>query len=238
MGRRKLLSKISQLGGHIIVCGYGRMGQTVISQLTQRGVTVVVIDNDPAKTTELEELGVLYILGDAAEEETLRQAGVMQARGLVAVLPEDSANVYVTLTARGLRDDLNIAARAEQLSAEPKLQRAGANRVICPSVIGAIRVANVMVRPNVADFIEVTAKGVELELDEYLVGPESPLKDQTLKGADLIRKAGVIVVAIKRADGETVFNPKAEEHIREGDTLIVIGPSGTGNRLETVGAPG
>ena len=231
MGRRTLRNKLRALDGHFIVCGYGRMGQSVVAQLKQHGATVVVVDNDPETTAKLEEQGILYALGDAEEEETLKEAGVMRAAGLIAALSEDSANVYVTLTARGLRDDLNIAARAEQPSAEPKLLRAGADRVICPAVIGATRVANLMVRPNVADFIEVTAKGVELELDEYVVGPDSPLRNQTLMQANLRQKTEVMVVAINRADGQTVYNPSAREEIREGDTLIVIGRTGAAARL-------
>ncbi len=166
LGRRTLQDRISQLSRHFIVCGYGRMGESVAKQLKQQGATVVVIDNNPDQTAKLEEEKCLYVLGDAAEEESLQRAGIMQARGLVAALPQDSANVFVVLTARGLREDLNISARAEQLSAQPKLLRAGANRVICPAVIGAMRVANIMLRPNVADFIEVTAQGVEFEVDE------------------------------------------------------------------------
>ncbi len=231
MGRRKLQNKINQLSGHFIVCGYGRMGQMVVAEFLLRGAKTVVVENDPEMTARLDEQGILYVLGDASEEETLRQAGVMRARGLVSVLSEDSANVYVTLTARGLRDDLNIAARAEQLGAQPKLERAGANRVICPAVIGAMRVANVMIRPNVADFIEVTAKGVELELDEYAVTADSPLKGLTLKESDLRRKAEVMAVAIRRADGQTIFNPGAEEQILEGDTLVLIGQAGAASRL-------
>ncbi len=231
LGRTTLLNRINQLSGHFIVCGYGRMGQSVHQQLKAHGAKTVIIEKDPDTTARLEEQGELYVLGDAAEEETLKQAGLMRARGLVVALPEDSGNVFVTLTARGLRNDLNIAARAEQPSAEPKLLRAGANRVICPAVIGATRVANLMIRPNVADFIEVTARGVELELDEYYVAEDSPLVNQTLQEADLRSKAEVMVVAIKRADGKTVFSPGAKETIQGGDTLIIIGQTGAAARL-------
>lgn len=238
MGRRTLQSKIKQLSGHIIVCGHGRMGQSVAEQLRRLSATVVVIDNDPERTAELDEQGILYVLGDASEEETLELAGIMDAGGLVAALPEDSANVFVTLTARGLHEGLNIVARAEQPSTEPKLKRAGADRVICPAVIGATRVANVMVRPHVADFIETTVKGVEFELEEYLVTAESLLTDRTLREAPLREVAGAMVVAIKHIDGKTVFNPGADETIREGDTLILIGPSGAAARLGEIEAKG
>lgn len=231
MGRRTLRNKIDQLDGHFIVCGYGRMGESVVARLKEHRATCVVIDKDPDTTARLEEERILYVLGDASEEETLQEAGVMRARGLVAALSEDSANVFVTLTARGLREDLNIAARAEQPSSQPKLERAGANQVICPAVIGAMRVANVMVRPSVADFIEITARGVEFEVDEYVVSADSPLADQSLKEANLRRKAEVMVVAIKRPDGRTVFSPGADEKMLAGDTLVVIGEVGAAARL-------
>lgn len=234
MGRRTLESKIRQLSGHIIVCGYGRMGQSIAAQLVRLGARIVVIDNDSERTTELERRGILYVLGDASEEETLKQAGVMRARGLVAALPEDSSNVFTTLTARGLRDDLDIAARAEQPSSEPKLLRAGANRVVCPAVIGAVRVANAMIRPSVADFIETTIEGVDLELEEYLVSAESPLQNKALREARLREEAGVMVVAIKHVEGQTIFNPKADEQIQKGDILILIGPTGSAQRLDAM----
>jgi voltage-gated potassium channel len=234
MGRRTLQSKIKQLSGHIIVCGYGRMGQSAVEQLERLGVKVVVIDHDVNRTTELEERGILYVLGDASEEELLQQAGITRAKGLIAALSEDSANVFVTLTARGLAPDLKIAARAEQPSTEPKLYRAGADRVICPAVIGATRVANVLVRPHVADFIETTFKGVELELEEFRVPANSSLVDKTLREAPLRQKANVMVVAIRHGDGQTAFNPGADEQIREGDTLILIGPSGAVSRVDAV----
>jgi voltage-gated potassium channel len=229
MGRRTLQNKINQLSGHILVCGYGRMGRMITADLIRRGKQVVVIDNEPAVTARLEEEGLLYVLGDAAEEETLQRAGVMRAQGLVAVLPEDSSNVYVTLTARGFREDLTIVARAEQTSAEPKLRRAGASRVICPTVIGAARVANMIIRPNVADFVEVTARGVELEMDEYRVAADSPLKGKTLRESELRNKADVIVVAMKGEEGKTV---------EIGDTLILIGPAGLAGRLQQMEAGG
>lgn len=234
MGRRTLENKIKQLSGHIIVCGYGRMGQSVVSQLLRLGARVVVVDNDPDRTTELEERGILYVLGEASEEETLKQAGIMRARGLVAALSDDSANVFTTLTARGLREDLDIAARAEQPSTEPKLRRAGANRVICPAVIGAVRVANAMIRPSAADFIETTAEGIHLELEEYLVSADSPLRNKALREARLREKAGVMVVAIKHAEGQTIFNPNADEQIQKGDILILIGPTGSAQRLDAM----
>ncbi|MFQ6047909.1 MAG: potassium channel family protein [Phycisphaerae bacterium] len=231
MGRRKLLSRIQQLSDHIIVCGYGRMGQIISADLRDRGQAVVVVDHDPNQTTRIEEEDLLYVLGDASEEPTLRQAGVMRARGLVSVLPHDAENVYVTLTARGLRSDLQIVARAEQFATEAKLHRAGANRVICPPVIGARMICNMRTRPIVTVFVEVAAKGVELEREEVLVGPESAIRDKSLRESGLRQRAGVMVVAIKRADGTTIYSPGPDVVVRQQDTLILIGPAGASAKL-------
>ena len=233
-GRRKLQTKISQLKGHIIICGHGRMGRLVASELHRQKVPLVVIDNDPAKTSDLEEQGILYVLGPAEEEETLVQAGLMNARGIVTCLREDAHNVFVALTARSLRSDLLIVARAEQIASQSKLERAGADRVICPQVIGATRVTNVLTRPNVVDFVEVAARGVELEMDEHVIGADSPLRGKLLKDSELRQKAGAMVVAIRRDDGTTIYGPSPDVQLLEKDILILIGRAGVSNRLEKV----
>jgi voltage-gated potassium channel len=231
MGRRKLLNKIGQLGGHIIVCGYGRMGRLIANSLRERGQTVVVVESNPQGTSAMEEQGLLYVLGDATEEQTLRQAGIMQAKGLVAVLPNDAENVYVTLTSRDLRPNLKIIARAQEPGSEHQLRRAGANRVVSPQATGARMICNMIVRPHVVDFFEVAAKGVDLEMDEVVINEDSPICGQNLREANLRQVAGVMVVAIKRPDQTAVFSPGAEEVIRCGDTLILIGPAGSSAKL-------
>ena len=232
MGRRRLKTTIEHLKGHIIICGHGRMGQLVASELSLRGVHAVVIEVDPAQTAELEEQNTPYVLGDAAEETTLLEAGLMRARALVATLPSDADNVFVTLTARSLREDLLIVARAEQSTTEPKLKRAGADRVICPQVIGGLRMSNIITRPHVVDFAEAAAAGVELEMDEHLVTTDSPLRSKSLLEAQLPSRAEVMVVAIRRKDGTAVYNPGPEETVEEDDTLIMIGRAGASKRLE------
>jgi voltage-gated potassium channel len=234
MGSRKLQSQIEHLNQHVIVCGYGRMGVLVVQELRERHVPVVVIENDPARTREIEEARTLYVLGDASEESTLAQAGVMRAKGLVAVLPHDSDNVFVTLTARGLRKDLFIISRAEQAASESKLLRAGASRVISAQALGATIIANVLTRPHVVDFVDVAAKGVELEMEEYVISPSSPMRGKTLRDAQLRQRANVMVVAIKHADGRTTFNPGPESVLDVNDAIITIGQAGTSSRLESL----
>jgi voltage-gated potassium channel len=225
IGRRKLETKIQGMRNHHIICGYGRMGSLVCEELKAREVPFVVVDNDEAKTVHLEEQGLLYILGDATEEEILVRAGIRNARGLVSVVGTDADNVYVTLTARGLNSDLQIVALARGKGTESKLLRAGANRVESPHKIGALRMTNLLLRPAIVDFADIATKGVELEIKEVEIDSDSPLAGKHLKESQLRERENVMVVAIKRKDGSTLFSPTAETELKPGDTLITIGQS-------------
>jgi len=238
LGSRKVESRISRMKNHVIVCGYGRMGQLAARELRARRETVVVIEVRPDRRGEIAEDGMLFVIGDATEEDILIRAGLMRAQALVSVLPHDADNVYVTLTANGLRSDLKIVARAEQAATEPKLKQAGAQRVICPQLIGASRIVNVLTRPHVTDFFEVAAKGVELEMDEYVIGEESSLGGVSLRDSLLRQKADVMIVAVKRTGGETLYNPPPDAVLGTGDTLIIIGPAGVSKRLDALGPRG
>jgi voltage-gated potassium channel len=234
LGRRTVQARIDRLEGHVILCGFGRMGSMAAERLKQAGCPIVVVENSKAMREDLDAAGFLYVIGDAAEEETLLLAGLMRAGSLVSALPADADNVFVTLTARGLRPDLQIVARAEQLTAEVKLRRAGADRVICPKAIGAKRFADILTRPNVVDFFEVAAEGVELEMHEYRVGPGSKLCDATLRKLELRQQADAMVVAIKRANGTWVLHPDPDQVIQTGDLLVLIGRAGTSTRLQAL----
>lgn len=234
LGRRKLENKIAQLSGHIIVCGYGRMGQAVVRDLRARGESLVVVDNSSERTTELEEEGVLYVLGDATEEETLLKTGLLGARALVTLLRGDADNVYVTLTARALDEKLTIVSRAEHQTTDAKLRRAGANHVITPQRIGAMRVVNTLTRPYVVDFVELAARGVDIEMDQFQIGEGSALCGETLRSSNLRQKTEGMVVAIRHADGKTTFAPGPREVLRAGDNLIMLGPPDLYKRLEAL----
>ncbi len=234
LGSRKLQSQIDELHEHVVVCGYGRMGTLVTNELRERHVPLVVIDNDSRRARELEDRRILHVPGDASEEATLVRAGIQRARALVAVLPHDADNVFVTLTARGLRKDLFIVSRAEQAASEVKLLRAGANRVISPQALGASIIANVLTRPHVVDFVDVAAKGVELEMDQHVIGADSPMRGKTLRDSNLRQRANVMVVAIKHADGHTTFNPGPDAVLNENDTIITIGQAGSSVKLDTL----
>lgn len=231
IGGRRLESRIKLMKGHTIVCGLGRMGMLLVKQLREARVPVVVIERDLQVCRQAEELELTYVVGDATDEDALERAGIARAKSLVTVLRSDADNVFATLTARGMRPDMFIVARAEQFSAEPKLRRAGANRVISPQAIGAERIANVLTRPHLVDFVEVAAKGLDFEMDAVDISASSPVAGQTLRQANLRATANVMVVAIRKPDGETRFNPPADEVLSPKDTLITIGPAGAAARL-------
>jgi voltage-gated potassium channel len=232
VGRRRVQSRIAHLRGHTILCGFGRMGALAARMLKQDGAEIVVVEAKKTLRPDLEAAGLLFVIGDATEEETLQAAGLARARALVSALPSDADNVYVTLTARSLHADLHIVTRAQQPATEHKLRRAGADRVVCPQVIGAKRIADILMRPHVVDFFEVAARGVELEMDDYQVGPDSVLCNRTLRESKLRQRTGAMVAAITRADGTSLYQLDPDEVIREGDRLILIGRAGTSNRLE------
>ncbi len=152
----------------------------------------------------------------------------------MTILGSDADNLFVTLTANALRSDLTIIARAETPSTEPKLMRAGATRVVCPQVAGAMKVANILTRPAVVDFVELANKGVDLEIDEYCVTDRSPMMGKTLRDSAIRTASDAIVVAVKRADGEAIFNPEADTLLRDGDTLILVGRAGVSERLDAI----
>ncbi|MDD3581324.1 MAG: potassium channel protein [Desulfobacca sp.] len=225
LGRRKVEKEIHHLKNHYIVCGYGRIGEVIAKELRQAGVPLVVIENRLEAIAKLERGGYLYLEGDASDEEILQVAGVTQARGLVSVVSSDADNVYIILTARTLNPGLLIVARAGEEGSEQKLLRAGADKVVSPYMLGGYRLAQTILRPNVVNFIEIAMRGqVDLTLEEIPVGGTSEIIGLPLKDSGIRQKLGLIIVAIKRADGQMLFNPRPDTHILLGDTLIAIGP--------------
>jgi voltage-gated potassium channel len=232
LGRARRTRMIERLSDHEIVCGYGRMGHTVVAELRRGHRPVVVIDNDTEKVRALQDMGVPVVQGDATSEATLRAAGIERGRGLVACLTDDAHNVYTILTARSLNERLFIVARAGEEGAQERLLRAGANRVVNPYQLGGLRLALLLVKPAVVDFLDFSlgAPGAGgLELEQVRLAPGNPLVGSTLAGAELRRRSGIGVVALRR--GEHLFpNPEASMRLEEGDVLIVLG---TRSHLET-----
>lgn len=235
MGRRRMKTKIAKLKGHFILCGYGRVGQEIAQAFSEEEKTpFVIIDNDEQCIAKAEKAGYLCLHADATSDETLNEAGIKQARGLVAAVGSDADNTYITLSARGLRPDLFIESRCASNEAEDKLQRAGADRVISPHAIGGRRMAMLALRPAVVDFIDTVTyrPGRELQLENVDVGTGSSLIGQTMEEAR--SRFGITVLAMRKQSGELIANPPGEETIEEGDRLIVIGTKKRLAALESI----
>ena len=223
-GRRKLIKHIRKLKNHYILCGFGRIGEIVARQLKDRGLALVVIENDPALLARLEASGYYFINGDATREEVLMEAGIERAKGLISVVSTDADNVYVVLTARSLNPKLFIVVRGEESGSEKKLLRAGADKVESPYQMGGQKMAQTIMRPTVVTFMELAMKeGVDWSMEEVAVGRTSALVGVPLADSGIRQKLNLILVAIKREDGEMLFNPSHETPILAGDTLIALG---------------
>ena len=216
---------MNKLTNHIIVCGYGRVGRNVVAELQSEGLPYVVIDLMPEKIARAQEGGALTVLGDAAHESRLQEAGIAHARGLVAAAKSDAENVFIVLTARCLRPDLAIVARADLEESEPKLLRAGANRVILPYHLTGRRMVTMLLRPGVADFLDEVSHtgGLELLLEQVQITPGSPLTGLTLIEARQRHQIDVTVLACKRADGRWNTRPDGETTVQAGSQLIALG---------------
>ena len=220
--RRRMLAELSQ---HFIVCGYGRVGRNVVTELQSEQLPFVVIEPQPEKVAAVQASGALAVQGDAAVEGVLRQAGIERARGLVACAKTDADNVFIVLTARSLRPDLIIVARADVEESEAKLRRAGASRVILPYHITGRRMVTMLVRPDVADFLDEVShtSGLELVLEQIQIAPTSPLAGLALAVAQARHDFEVTVLACKHADGQWNTRPHSETVVQPGCQLIALG---------------
>lgn len=225
LGHHRMMKQIETLEGHTIVAGYGRVGALVCEGLAGTERTFMIIELNPQRILDIEAHGFLHLAGDATEESVLQEAGITRADVLVTALPSDAANVFLTLTARELAPGLMIIARAEQPNTQKKLRQAGANHVIMPAVIGAHRIVSLLTNPTAVEFVElVTQKSsLAIEIDDIPIRAESRLAGQTLRDADIGRLTGVIVVAVKRADGRVEFPPSGDEPFEPGDAIVLLG---------------
>lgn len=223
LGRRRMKARINKLREHFILCGYGRVGQEIARTFKEEDAPFVIIDKSPESIAQVEQAGYLYLQGDATSDEVLREAGVEQARGLVAAVGSDADNTYITLSARQLNSDLFIESRASSKEAGTKIKRAGADRIVYPHRIGGRRMAMLALRPAVVDFIDtvVWARGRELQLENVDIGKNSSLVGLTRKAAR--SKIGITILAMRKKSGKLVTNPPDEEIIEDGDQLIIIG---------------
>lgn len=234
LGRRRLDRKIERMSGHYIICGYGRIGRFLCRTLAQKPVALIVVDKEEGLVPVMEQDGVPYVIGDATSEAVLQKAGIERARGLVAVLASDTENVFLVLTARQLAPRLMIIARASLEGSKNKLKAAGADIVESPYEMGAFRLAQRIMRPTVTTFLDFAFSRArqDIQMEEIAVGEGSPLARVRLQDSGIRQKYNLIVIAIKKPDGQMQFNPSFETAIEPGDTVIAVGEAENLARLE------
>lgn len=225
LGRRRMTKDISSLSGHTIICGYGRMGRNLASDLRMHKRKLVIIDHDREAINDATGDGFLCVHGDATEEETLQAAGLKRAKTLASTFPNDAESVFITLTARNLNPAINIIARAERPSTQNKLQQAGANTIVMPTLVGARQMGRLITRPSTARLINLVdeAQYPDYDLDELEVDADSPLVSMTVAKCGAHAQYKLLLVAIKQPDGALKFNPPADEPFDAGDVLLVMG---------------
>jgi voltage-gated potassium channel len=236
LGKKRLERDIAKLKNHYIICGAGRVGRTVAREFFARGIPCLIIEIDSKRAEWAIKEGIPILVGSGATEESLRQARIEHARGLVAAVTSDPENLYIVLTARGLRPDLPIIARASEEEAIPKLKRAGASHVLSPYHFIGHRIVQMVLRPHVIDFIDSAfgSERLEIQIEELEVGERSTLVGQTLAGSEIRKSTNCIIVALKRHNGDMSFNPQPEETLQVGDHLIAIGSTTDLQKLEAL----
>jgi voltage-gated potassium channel len=232
LGTRRMSRGIEKLSGHALICGYGRVGQMLAHDLVEAAQPFVVIDNSESRVRDAQAAGHLAVLGSASEEPTLLTAGVEHARVLATVLPDDSANVFITLTARELNPTIEIIARAESPSTEKKLLRSGANRVVMPAFIGATKIARMITAPSAEHLLteavgkvrlDEDLKPLGLEMTEITLRAGSSLVGKTIADVELSGRGGILIVALKQADGTLVRHPRPDQGLGANDVFVVLG---------------
>lgn len=231
LGIDRMQSQIERLSGHAIICGYGRIGEQLAKELSAARLGFIVLERNPAKIAEAEAAGHVYLAADATDEAALRAAGIDRARVLATVLPDDAANVFITLSARNLNPRLEIIARGELPSTESKLIHAGANKVVLPTHIGAERIAEMILYPGTSRFLGESPRMRDLkrglheyglELEAVTVPPGSALAGETVGEAERRGNGAFFLVQIDRAEGQSFIHPGEDVKIEAGDTVVLV----------------
>jgi voltage-gated potassium channel len=225
IGRRRAKRMIDKLKDHFIICGFGRVGRGAAAELQHAGVPFVVVDISPERSERAMLAGMLSVVADSTRDDTLRQVGVDRARGLVAALSTDADNLFVLLSAKGLNPKIYVATRAAEEGAEEKMRRAGADAVFAPYALTGHRLAQSLLRPHVVQFLDFTTKtiGLDVVIEQVRVSEHSEVVSRTIQDMQIRRATGLIVMAVRKREGEMLFNPPAETPIQGGDYLIVMG---------------
>lgn len=246
LGLRRMSTEIERLRGHVIVCGFGRIGQMLCRDLQAGAAPLVVVERSEARFEQARALGHLVINADATEEETLQSAGIDRARALATVLPDDAANVFITLSARSLNRSLLIIARGEAPSTETKLRRAGADEVVMPAHIGAERVADLVLFPAGIGatrqlpgirMMEAELRRMGLEL-ETVVAERGGLAGLTVAEVERRGDRAFFVVAIERQGAATRQRPNGDARIEFGDGVVLVGRGGRAAMLQALAGDG
>jgi voltage-gated potassium channel len=222
LGRRRMEQSIAKLQDHVIICGWGRVGQAIAVDLEHAGKDVVIIELDPELARQADHLTVT---GDATDDHVLLEAGVERAAALVAAVDSDAADAFISLSAKALNPDLFIVARARSQDSIDKLRRSGADRVVNPQSLGGSRMAAFVLRPHVSEFIDVVMheRNLEFRLEEIAVTDGSPFAGATVQSSEVRERTGALVLALREEDGTFVSNPAPETTLRPGQVLIAIG---------------
>jgi voltage-gated potassium channel len=231
-GKRRVRRMIDKLEGHIILCGFGRVGRGAAEELRKAGAAFVVVDSNDERVELAIQDGMLAVLADAGRDETLRDVGIARAKGLIATLGSDADNLFVILSAKTMNPSLQLSARIAEESSEQKMRRAGADFVFAPYTTTGHRMAQAMLKPHVLQFLDFTEKqGVDVEIEQVLVTDRCTLAGRALADVDMRHQRAVVILAIRKANGEMLFNPAPDVQMSAGDHLIAMGNSSNLQKL-------
>jgi voltage-gated potassium channel len=231
-GKRRVRKMIDKLEGHIILCGFGRVGRGAADELRKAGTPFVVIDHNDERVERAMTAGMLAVLADAGRDETLRDVGITRAKGLIATLASDADNLFVVLSAKTLNPNLQLSVRIAEESSEQKMRRAGADFVFAPYTTTGHHMARAMLKPHVLQFLDFTERqGVDVGIEQVHVTGQSAFAGRALADVDIQYKTGVVILALRKANGEMLFNPAPEVKMSAGDHLIAMGDSSNLQKL-------
>jgi voltage-gated potassium channel len=233
-GKRRVKGMVDRLENHFIVCGYGRVGRGAAEELSSASELFVVIDHSEERVERAMKAGILAVVGDATHDDVLLEVGISKAKGLIATLASDADNLFLILSAKALNSRLHLSARIDEETSEQKMLRAGADFVVAPYKSTGHRMAQALIKPHVQQFMDFTAQGVgpDIGIEQVKVSTRSSFAGQTLAHVEIQKTLGLIVLAVRKADGTMLFNPPSEHMIGAGDHVIVMGESGGLRKLE------
>ncbi len=222
---KKMQKRIDKLNNHYIICGFGRIGRYISEELNKLDFPFIVIETDKNKIEEIQILDMNYVEGDATTDSVLKEAMIEESQAIIIAVGQDAASVFITLSARGLNEDIYILARYEQLGTDQKLYKAGANKALSPHLVSGGRMVQLLLKPTVTDFLDLATSHemIELTFEEVHIKKESLIANKSLKESGLKEDFGVIVVGLKGENGDMIFNPPSNTVIHAGDSVIILG---------------